>query len=125
WGAGVFSHELRNTMLGGADVDGDGHVTYAEAAYSVEAANAAVEDTRARLRVYARPPPLRVRAPLVDLPTVRSPRLDFEPLVSGHHHVVDARGVRVLDLHPDGDGPRRIALLGREPFTLVGPRGES
>ena len=39
---GVFSHEVRSALLGGADVDGDDRVTYRELASFVAVANEAV-----------------------------------------------------------------------------------
>lgn len=54
--AGIFSHEVRSALAGGADVDGDGEVTYDEARAFISAANAKVSDPRARLTAYAAAP---------------------------------------------------------------------
>ncbi len=118
WRAGIFSHELRSALLGGADVDGDGLITYAEAATSVEAANAAIDDPRARLRVYARPPAARVDLPLMNLARFsQQPRVIFGN--EAHRlHIEDGRGVRVADVHRSGEVAYEMVLLGQPPFVL-------
>lgn len=119
WEAGIFSHELRSALLGAADVDGDGKVTYAETAAFVDAANAAIDVPRARLRVFYRAPRARPDLPLLDLAALaESPVLEVDPEQAERLHVEDARGVRVADLHPSREQGARIALVGREPFFL-------
>lgn len=119
WGAGLFSHELRSALLGAADADGDGRVTYAEAALTVEAANAAIEQPVARLRVYARPPPARIDEPLVDLREIdTAAHLTFEAGDSGRFHIEDSRGLRVADLHPSGEAAVELRLVGMPPFFV-------
>lgn len=119
WEAGIFSHELRSALLGAADVDGDGAVTYAEAGAFVEAANSAIPDPKARLRVWSRPPAGRVDVPLVELSAFEStPSLRIGPQRADRYHVEDARGVRVADLHPSPEQPVRLALVGQAPFFL-------
>jgi hypothetical protein len=124
WRAGVFSHELRSALLGGGDVDGDGRVTYAEAASAVEAANAAVTDPAARLRVYARPPPARLEVPLVDLRSIHAPRLRVEGEI-GAAYVEDNRGLRLLDVHPERGESVEVVLLGVPPMYVRTALGEA
>ena len=121
WEAGIFSHELRSGLLGPADVDGDGLVTYAEAAAFIEAANAAIDVPKARLRVFYRPPPARKDVPLLDLAPLRAgpvPTLEIEPEHVGQYYLEDSLGVRVADLHPTSEQSVRVALLGKAPFWL-------
>jgi hypothetical protein len=54
--AGVFSHELRSALRGGADVDGDGRVTYNELGAFLTATNAAILNERFRPDALIRPP---------------------------------------------------------------------
>ena len=54
--AGIFSHEVRSGLLGGADADGDGRITYAELAAFVRVANQAVRNDRYRPEILARAP---------------------------------------------------------------------
>lgn len=126
WEAGIFSHELRSGLLGPADVDGDGAVSYPEAASFVEAANAAIEVPRARLRVFYRPALVRPDLPLFELAALRAlPTMEIEPENAGRFHVEDARGVRVADFHPSREQTVRVALLGTAPFWLRTPEREA
>ncbi|MBI5549736.1 MAG: caspase family protein [Deltaproteobacteria bacterium] len=119
WEAGIFSHELRSALLGGADVDGDGAVTYSEAAAFVEAANSAIDVPQARLRVWYRAPARDVRAPLLGPGAFsRGPFLRIEKEDAQRFHVEDSRGVPVADLHPSNEQAVRLALVGAAPFYL-------
>ena len=120
WESGIFSHELRSALLGSADVDGDGVVTYQEAAACVEAANAAIVNPKLRLSVYYQPPAGKIDTPLFDLKALagQGPSLQFEPAVSRRYYVEDARGVRVADLFPSAEQTVRIGLIGQAPFFL-------
>lgn len=119
WEAGLFSHELRSALLGGADLDGDGRVSYAEAAAFVESANAAVDVPSARLRVFARAPELRGEAPLLDLSAFEgAARLHVAPEHAASFHVEDARGVRVADFHSGREQAVALRLVGAAPFFV-------
>ena len=112
WEAGIFSHELRSGLLGPADVNGDGVVTYDEAAAFVEAANAAIDVPKARLRVFFRPPPARKDLPLFDLaPLQGRPGLEVDPEHVGQYYIEDARGVRVAG-GGTIDASRRRSAIG-------------
>jgi len=54
--AGVFSHEVRSGLRGGADIDGNGTITYRELAAFVYAANQGIKNERYRPRFLAVPP---------------------------------------------------------------------
>jgi hypothetical protein len=119
WESGIFSHELHSALLGAADVDGNHAITYAEAAAFVEAANAAVDMPRARLRVFSRPPPAKMDVPLFDTSVfvgVSSIVVDLEH--AGRYHVEDARGVRIADLHSSREQAVALGLVGKAPFYL-------
>jgi len=119
WQAGIFSHELQSGLLGPADLDQDGAVSYREIAAFVDSANAAVTDPTLRLRVYARPPASRVASPLFDLtPLTVMPTLNVEPSHAARYHLEDGRGVRLADFHPSGEQATRVALLGHAPFWV-------
>ncbi len=119
WEAGIFSHELRSALLGAGDVDGDGTVTYAEAAGCVEAANAAIDVPKARIKVFYKPPAKDVDAPLLNLSRLASqPRLKIDPTQAGRYHIEDARGIRIADLNFTQEQPIEMVLLGQGPFFL-------
>jgi Caspase domain len=119
WESGIFSHELRSALLGGGDVNGDGGVSYAEAAAFVEAANTAVDIPRARLRVFYRPPPLRADVALVEMSAFGGgPVVVVDAEHAGKYHVEDSRGVRIADIHSSRDHAARLVLVGKAPFFV-------
>jgi hypothetical protein len=107
---GIFSHEIRSALRGAADLDGDGRVTYEEAAAFIFTANMSVPNQRYRPRFFVRPRAGRQasRAVLIDLRAVKGRRIVFGSGKSRHFFVEDERGVRIADLHP---GRRRVSVL--------------
>jgi Caspase domain len=99
--AGVFSHEVRSGLYGGADADGDGRVSYREIAAFISQANGAIPNERFRPRVLARPP--RESDTLLDLHHGLERRLDIDGAHAAHYWLEDSRGVRLLDVH-NGNG---------------------
>ena len=118
--SGVFSHEVRSGLLGAADIDGDKAVTYRELEAYLEAANASVQDPKARIHVFTEPPRQLQDAPLIELSRIKSATLlSVEPGEPGRYHISDSRGVRYLDFHTAGDGLFHVALLWRAPAFFV------
>jgi hypothetical protein len=114
--AGVFSHQLRSGLVGAADADGDGAITYRELEAYLVAANAAVTNPRARLDVYAHPPEQNRARPLTTLDGFEeSTILEIPAGRGGRYYLEDSRGVRYADFHVDAATATRIALL-REPL---------
>lgn len=105
--AGVFSHELRSALLGGADVNRDGQIEYSEIGAFIHAANVSLEDPRARTDVFARAPALDVHRPLVDMSAGGRQFIEVGKDVAGHFFLEDARGVRVGDFNK-GEGASLI-----------------
>ncbi|HXI59197.1 MAG TPA: hypothetical protein VNO55_24185 [Polyangia bacterium] len=98
--AGIFSHEVRSGLIGAADVNRDGRVTYREIAAFVQRANEAIPNRRYRPEVSTAPPDGDLDTVLADLP--EGPlvlEMDLKP--AGHTFVETARGVRLADLHPE------------------------
>lgn len=111
--AGVFSYQLLGAMQGAADVDGDGAVSYGEAQAYLVAANAAVENPRARVRPFVRRPAPGA-TPLVDLRSLTSTeRVVVPPELAGRLRVYDGLGYPLLDANK----PAGLALM------LMTPRG--
>lgn len=65
--SGIFSHVVRSGLLGAADANGDGSVSYLELAGFVETATADVRNSNMRPHIFARGPFARNEAPIVDL----------------------------------------------------------
>jgi len=119
--AGVFSHEIRSGLLGAADSDGDGQISYREIAAFVQRANSPIPNERFRPDVYAKEPTSGRN--LLDLRTGLARRLELDGEHPGHYFIEDARGVRLADFHnargqllhvmrPAGTGPLYLRRLG-------------
>lgn len=97
--AGIFSHEVRSGLLGGADANGDGRITYAELAAFVRVANQAVRNDRYRPEILARAP-ANGDDVLVDVRDAVAGRVRFGAGVAGRQVLEDGLGVRWADVHP-------------------------
>lgn len=114
WGAvggGVFSHLLRSALLGAADVDNDGRVTYDEVGAFMAAATEGVTPGPFRPDVFVRPPPEDLRAPLTRLATVAFTPLRVESTTAGRISVIDERGLRFAETNKATGAPLTLALL--------------
>ncbi len=109
WGrfqAGVFSHEVRSALRGGADVDGDGSVTYGELGAFLRTANMNVVNARYRPDFILRPPgdsPGELSEEIICWPGNQDV-LVLDDASWGHVYMETSRGVRVVDLHPSAVG---------------------
>ncbi len=126
WGralGGVFSHQLRSALVGGADHDCDGRITFPELAAFLNAANRDVTNPSLRLTPYVRPPlgnPRAVVAAPGAATTVSRLVLDGpRPL---RLTLLDAHLVRQSDLHLEGTCPQEVLLLPNQMGTVL--RGE-
>jgi hypothetical protein len=98
--AGIFSHELRSALRGGADADHDGRVTYAELGAFLQTANHAIVNPAYR-------PDFIVRAPGNDvgdlthevLAWLSTPPSIIVDRAVGHVYVENARGERLADVN--------------------------
>jgi hypothetical protein len=95
--AGIFSHEVRSGLMGAADADLDGLISYREIAAFVERANAPIANERFRPKVYARAPD--GNEVLADLRRPFERRIEIDPDQSGRYFLEDERGVRLADFH--------------------------
>jgi hypothetical protein len=109
--AGVFSHEVRSGLMGAADANGDGLVTYAELTGFVRLANLPINNERYRPRIVSRTP-AGEDGVLVDLRAARAGSLTLAPPPPGaaHELLEDHAGVRWADFHPGAAGIVRLIL---------------
>jgi hypothetical protein len=120
--AGVFSHEVRSAMTGAADANTDGRVDYSEVHAFVAAANLRVDDPRARIDLFVRPPAIDVRLPLVDLRHARfSNYLSVPAGEPAHFYLEDDRGVRYADVNLSGENATYLALVDRDFYWVRDP----
>ncbi|MCA9554760.1 MAG: caspase family protein [Myxococcales bacterium] len=119
FGAGIFSHEVRSALVGAADVDGDGRVTYDETRAFIAAANARVDNPMARLEVYARPPAIHLNEPLFDRSWAQdAPRLVVPQGRAGRWYLEDERGVRYADFHSADQERLDLTLVPQPRYYL-------
>jgi len=125
FGGGVFSHQVRSGLLGSADLDLDGRVSYDELAAYLAAANSKVSNPRAKINYYLDAPPKDRREPiaLVQATAAGDPigrLLQLDSDASGRFYLEDGRGQRYLDFNKAGDGPLRVLLLAGQRYYLRG-----
>lgn len=112
---GVFSHQLRSGLLGAADADGDGAVGYREIEAYLVAANAAVSNPKARIRVFAEPPAQDRARPVVRVSDYRGASiLEVPQGIGGRYHIEDDRGLRYADMNVATAATSSIALIDRD-----------
>jgi len=102
FGGGVFSYEVRSGLLGAADADRDGRISYAELGAFLTAASQAVANPRFRPDFLIRPPggtPGDLSETLLGWDGAARSALVIDRPV-GHVYVETAAGERVLDVHP-------------------------
>ena len=120
--AGVFSHELRSALAGGADANGDGRIDYSEIHAFVAAANLRVEDVRARVEMFIQPPAIDRTRPLVDLTAARFPHhLGIPAGKPFRFYLEDDRGVRFADVNTSGERALTLALVPRAFYYIRTP----
>ena len=109
--SGIFSHVVRSGLLGAADANGDGSVSYLELAGFVETATADVRNANMRPHIFARGPFSRDDAPIVDLrgrSDVRRFRLsDAAPL---RVRLRDHEGLPILDANSEARARLELVL---------------
>ncbi len=98
--AGVFSHEVRSGLRGGADVNRDGRISYGELAGFVTRANEGIARESLRPHLFFRGPGGARDATLFRIDVLRGGRLALGPEQT-RAWVIDATGERVFDLHKE------------------------
>jgi hypothetical protein len=116
--SGVFSHAVRSGLLGAADANGDGQVTYEELAAFVDRATADIKNPLYRPKLYARGPSGDNQTALADLRASPLAELTVDDPTAARVSIRDRDGIRWLDLHKEPSGkvvlrlPARIAAGG-------------
>jgi hypothetical protein len=133
--SGIFSHVVRSGLLGGADANADGSVSYVELAGFVDTATAEVRNPLMRPQVFARGPGAEDDAPIARLHSMTSVRwLELGAADSLRLRVRDQNGLPLLDAHTERARTLRIglpeawargAVLERTPSTGGAPNAAS
>jgi hypothetical protein len=119
--AGVFSHVVRSALRGGGDADRDGRVSYAELGAFLRTASAQIPNPRFRPDFVVRPPGYPGAGALDQ--TVLAWRRGGDTLAldlpsAGHLFLENARGERVLDVHPASDQVLALRLPAERPLFV-------
>ena len=101
---------MRSGLLGAADADGDGAVSYEELAAFVDTASREVKNPAFRPRVFARGPAGDNRAHLIELASSGAAVLDVNEQDTVRLVVRDAEGLRWLDSHSEAGHRVRLSL---------------
>ncbi|MCK5796708.1 MAG: hypothetical protein KAI47_05975, partial [Deltaproteobacteria bacterium] len=107
---GIFSYEVRSGLMGPADANRDGRITYNEIWAFVETANHRIPNERYRPSFFMRPPKGDGSLALLDMRTFRGAVLQIPGNRSGRYTLEDHAGVRLTDLHSAAGEPVTIWL---------------
>ncbi len=119
--SGIFSHAVRSGLSGAADQDLDGKVTYRELDAWVTVATGDFDNSLYQPHLFVRAPEDQVLADLSAAPGLKVTLSGFTSQVT----VRDARGVRLLDVHPEqGFSPTLMLPRGQELSALAPVTGE-
>jgi hypothetical protein len=122
--AGVFSHVVRSGLLGAADVNRDGQVSYSELEAFVAASIRGVLTPSGRIQIKAFPPELQ-RGRALSGPNPGGPelRLPADPAYA-RISVDDTSGTRLLDAYRGGALALAFALPPRDRYLVRTSSGE-
>lgn len=125
--SGIFSHAVRSGLLGGADADGDGRITYEELAAFVETASADIKNPLFRPKVFARGPGGKPDQTLLDLSSFRGRSVLVDAGTPIRLAARDADGLRWLDVFAEAGRQVRLwipaALVSRTELERLRPGG--
>ena len=128
WGkylSGIFSHELRSAMMGPADLNDDGEVSFPELAAFIASANAEVKNEIYRIKPYIRPPLSAPNMPLVSLNDARfRAKVRIPAAFSGKAHLVNNELLRYADFHKARGEAFWLGVPTGAPFVLVHGKAE-
>jgi hypothetical protein len=99
--SGVFSHAVRSGLMGAADANRDGRVSYEELAAFVETAAAEIKNPAYRPKVFARGPNGDDERTLFDLSRTRGLAVRIDDAGALRLAARDSDGLRWLDAHKE------------------------
>ncbi|HEX8700785.1 MAG TPA: hypothetical protein VF815_18215 [Myxococcaceae bacterium] len=108
--SGIFSHAVRSGLLGAADANTDGAVSYEELAAFVETASREVKNPTFRPRVFARGPGGDNQAQVIESRALGAAVLDVNEQAPVRLVVRDSEGLRWLDSHSEAGHRVRLSL---------------
>jgi hypothetical protein len=110
--SGVFSHSVRSGLMGAADANRDGRVSYEELAAFVETAAAEIKNPAYRPKVFARGPNGDGERTLFDLSRVRGLSVRIDDTRTLRFAARDGDGLRWVDAHKEEGQTLELRLPG-------------
>ncbi len=121
---GIFSHEVRSGLRGGADIDLNAAISYNELSAFIDTANKTLSNSRYRPDSVILPPRTQGAQPDVLLSWGASDTLMVTDEASlGHMVLEDSRGVRLADAHPAPGQKLLLRTPTSRPLFLRGFEG--
>jgi hypothetical protein len=114
--SGVFSHAVRSGLMGAADANRDGRVSYEELAAFVETASAEIKNPAYRPKIFARGPNGDDERTLFDLSRTHSLAVRIDDEAELRVAARDGDGLRWLDAHKEAGQSLDLRL----PAALAG-----
>jgi hypothetical protein len=109
--SGIFSHLVRSGLLGAADANSDGSVSYVELAAFVDTATADVKNPNMRPHVFARGPGAADSTPIALLQSMTDVRrFALGADRSQRLRIRDANGLPLLDAHSEREAGLGVVL---------------
>ena len=100
--SGIFSHVVRSGLLGAADANADGQVSYVELAAFVDTATAEVQNPNMRPHVFARGPHAKDETPIARLHSMANVRrFELGDAGASRLRLRDSNGLPLLDAHTE------------------------
>jgi len=124
--SGIFSHVVRSGLLGAADANADGVVSYLELAAFVQTATAGVRNPNMRPHVFARGPGAADDTPIARLQSMTGVRrFELSDAGSLRLRLRDDNGLPLFDAHTERGATLRVALPETWAHGAVVERGQS
>lgn len=108
--SGIFSHAVRSGMLGGADANGDGDVTYDELRAFVEVASEKVKNPLYRPHVFAQGPRGDGRTPLFPVQRAAGAQLELDAKRPVRLTVRDENALPWIDVHKESGAAATLRI---------------
>jgi hypothetical protein len=115
YGAGIFSHEVRSALRGGADLDGNGRISYVELGAFLATANEGIRNRRFRPEFAIRPPARALDTEMLAWPAGAGLTVGGE---LGHLYVETSSGERLLDAHVKAGQTLTLRLPAERPLFV-------
>ena len=123
--SGIFSHVVRSGLLGAADANADGVVSYLELAAFVQTATAGVRNPNMRPHVFARGPGASDNTPIARLQSMTGVRrFELSDAGSLRLRLRDGNGLPLFDAHTERGATLRVALPEGWAHGAVVERGQ-